>query len=598
VTRTRRLLRLDALRDDRGFALAMAIVFGVVIVLMAATSLAVATSGLKKADGDQDFNGAMAAAYAGLEDYQARLSNDNSYQQYGNPSAPFSAGSTLRLPIGTQSNPAFGTGATGSWAGVPGSAGTASFRYEVDNSTYLATGTLRLRITGKVGTSVRSLTADLRQQGFIDFVYFTDYEMQDPELSGASVDCVRYAWAGRPGGSQNPCGNIAFASGDLINGPSHSNDTMRICDATFKGSVTTSNNPASGLRYLNRTSSDANCADPTFQIGTQPAYRAVIGMPSTNSDMKRETRSDLPADVPRPGCLYTGPTSIVFNAGGTMTVRSPFTKFTTTTGDTASGGSNTAAACGQPGTSGGRLGSTGGATVPVPENNLVYVQNVPAVTTDKNATTPAALPATCSNALGYPIASETAPTIASGCAYGSRNGDAFVSGDLHGQVTVASENYVYVTGDLKYVDSNEDILGLVGQNAVWVWNPMKRSNSGTNRDPRYSYTALNAGSGRRIDASILSVDKTFQVQNVGVGGARGTLTVNGAIAQKFRGTVFASGPDEQRRQQSGGYVKSYNYDQRLRYLAPPKYLSPVTTTYGVTVLQEVAGGYDADGRAR
>lgn len=587
MTRTRRLLHLDALRGDRGFALAMAIVFGVVIVLMAATSLAVATSGLKKADGDQDFNGAMSAAYAGLEDYQARLSNDNSYQQYGNPSAPFSVGSTLRLPTGTQSNPAFGTGATGSWAGVPGSAGTASFRYEVDNSTYLATGTLRLRVTGKVGTSVRSLTADLRQQGFIDFVYFTDYEMQDPDLSGASPDCVKYSWAGRISGPTNPCGDIPFANNDVVNGAAHSNDAIRMCNSFFNGPVSTSYNPASGPRYINRTSTDAGCAQPTFALGP-PAYRAVIGMPSTNGQMKREVRSDLPADVPRPGCLYTGPTDITFAANGTMVVKSPATKFTRTAGDAATGGTN-AAACGLPGTGVGRLGSPGGATVTVPDNNLVYVQNVPSVQTDKNYTSEADLPSTCRNAVGYPIANETAPEVASGCAYGSRNGDAFVKGDLHGQLTVAAENYVYVTGDVEYVDSNVDILGLVGQNAVWVWNPLRVSRSGNST----TYTPLLTQQGRRIDAALLSVAHTFQVQNVGAGGSRGTLTINGAIAQKFRGFVYRTVGGT-----AGGYVKSYNYDQRLRYLAPPKYLSPVTTTYGVTVLQEVAGGYDADGRAR
>jgi type II secretory pathway pseudopilin PulG len=597
VRRTRRVLRLDALRDDSGMALAMALIFGLVIVVMAATALSIASSGTTKASRDQDFNGAMAAAYAGLEDYQSRLSNDNSYQQYGNPTAAFSASSTVRLPTGTQTNVAFGVGAAGTWAEVPGSAGTAKYRYEVDNSAYQATGTLHLRVSGRVGSEVRSLTADLRQQGFIDFVYFTDYEMQDPALSNVADSCVKYAWAGRTGGSRNPCGNIAFGSGDVINGPAHSNDTMRICDATFNGAVTTAYNPATGLRYVNRSSSDATCASPTFLVGTQPAYAAVIGMPSTNSLMKRETRSDLPADVPRPGCLYTGPTSIVFNAGGTMTVKSPYTKFTRTSRDDASGGSNTSA-CGLPGTGTNQLGSTGGATFAVVDNNLVFVQNVPTEPSDKNYTSTGALPATCSNALGYPIASETPPSLSGGCAYGSRNGDVFVKGDFTGKATIASENYVYVTGDVKYADANNDILGLVGQNAVWVWNPMRQNNTGTARNPRYTYTVLGGSSGRQIDAAIISVAHTFQVQNVGVGGNRGTLKVNGAIAQKFRGTVFSSQYDDNGDYQTGGYVKSYNYDPRLRYLAPPKFLSPVTTTYGVTMLQEVSGAYAADGSRR
>ncbi len=102
----------------------------------------------------------------------------------------------------------------------------------------------------------------------------------------------------------------------------------------------------------------------------------------------------------------------------------------------------------------------------------------------------------------------------------------FVKGDLKGQVTVAAENFVYATGDIKYEDDSRDMLGLVGNNAVLVWNPMNTSNDNMLTD-----------SSRRIDAAILSVAHTFQVQNYDRGGNRGTLTINGAIAQKFRGIV-------------------------------------------------------------
>ncbi len=78
----------------------------------------------------------------------------------------------------------------------------------------------------------------------------------------------------------------------------------------------------------------------------------------------------------------------------------------------------------------------------------------------------------------------------------------------------------------------------------------------------------------------------MQVQNYDVGGNRGTLTVTGAIAQKFRGIV---------RSGSNGYAKNYLYDERLRYTAPPKFLSPVTTTYGVTVWIEVGKAFNGDG---
>ena len=67
------------------------------------------------------------------------------------------------------------------------------------------------------------------------------------------------------------------------------------------------------------------------------------------------------------------------------------------------------------------------------------------------------------------------------------------------------------------------------------------------------------------------------------GDALGTLNVTGAIAQRFRGPVGTN---------SGGtvvtgYAKNYVYDQRLKYLSPPKFLDPVASAWGVAVWREV-----------
>jgi len=295
--------------------------------------------------------------------------------------------------------------------------------------------------------------------------------------------------------------------------------------------------------------------------------------------MKRETRSDLPADVPDPGCLYSGPTSIVFNGNGTMTVKSPSTKVTRVTGDPNTGGS-TPAACG----SLSALHSSSGATITVPPRNLIFVQNVPTVSSDPNywGKKTKNIPSCggSDNGLGYPINNEDA----SSSAYGCTNGDVFVQGTVSGQATVAAENYVYITNNIVYKDDATDILGLVGNNAVWVWNPM---NSSGNK--------LLSGSNREINAAILSVAHTFQVQNFRYTGDRGTLTIKGAIAQKFRGPVGTSYSNGVR---ASGYGKDYNYDPRLRYTAPPKFLSPVTTTYGVTTWMDTPAAMKADGSYR
>ena len=89
---------------------------------------------------------------------------------------------------------------------------------------------------------------------------------------------------------------------------------------------------------------------------------------------------------------------------------------------------------------------------------------------------------------------------------------------------------------------------------------------------------------------MLSLDHTVQVQNYNRGGEQGVLTINGSLAQKYRGIVHntASGVGH-------GYTKNYTYDPRFLYIAPPKYLSPVAATYGISRLVEVSSAFTASG---
>ncbi|MEQ1735919.1 MAG: hypothetical protein ABL886_05910, partial [Rhodoglobus sp.] len=538
------------------------------------------TAGLRKTDTNQDWNGALDAAYAGVEEYQSRLASDTAYYRYGNPNAPFSkspiSSSVVTLPTGSSVNPAFGVGTAGTWASVPGSTPVASFRYEVDNSKYATTGAIRIRSTGRVGDVTRSIVADLKQSGFIDFLYFTDYEVQDPAQTGQSY-CNIHIWEGR----SNACSTIQFGTNDFIKGAVHSNDTLTICGSTFQGRVTTSN-PNSPIFVK-----PSGCSDATYGVGTGPIYQAAITMPPTNAELKKETRSDLTlSEVPIPGCLYTGPTVITFTSNGKMNVISPWTIKTNFTG---SGSGSTPAKCGTPGTGSGQLGSSGGATIDVIPSNVIYIQNVPTLSSDPNYRSGRPTNISCVNSnagwtfssVRFPASGELTPNGSSSAnpAYGCRNGDLFVEGTFKGALTMAAENYIYITDDLVYADPATDILGLVGNGAVWVWNPMNTAN--TTR-PLLSDTS------RTINAAILSVAHTFQVQNYNQGGrSRGDLNVTGSIAQTFRGPVgLTSGV---------GYTKNYQYDPRFGFMAPPKFLSPVSSAYGVTQFASVGPAFLASG---
>ena len=582
-------------RDENGVALVMVIGIGSVLALLVIAAVAIALGSARSSRNDQDWNGALAAAYAGVEEYQSRLAADPAYLNYGDGASTFTPDIGSALPPADRANPALGLGTTGTWAAVPGSDGTASYRYEVDASPFDTTGSLRLRSTGRVGTETRTVVATLRINSFLDYLYFSDFEVEDPaQYSSSGVpDCAQYEYA-TPSRDAS-CHKIAFGESDVLDGAVHTNDKFRSCGAVFRGPVTTGFAPTSGPRYSEMDSNGDGCSRPTaFESAGSPATAPLVVMPATNTALKLETRIDLTAT---PGCLYSGPTTIQFLAGGNVTVRSPWTRATRVSGDPARSGT-TEAACGIPGTGTGQLGSAGGATFRVPANNVMYVQDVPATIGDPNYTEPGTTPRiaasgtrlTCTgaddqpdgNGLGYPTAGEVAPSTAS---YACRAGDAFVRGTLQGSVTVATARYIYVTADIAYASATRDMLGLVGDGAVLVWNPV---DSGDN-----SVLPDTTRTNRRIDAAILSVQHTFQVQNPRNGGARGTLTINGAIAQKFRGIVW-SGSEEH----PNGYIKDYNYDTRYATRTPPKFLMPVSTTYDVTLMAEVDAAFTATGANR
>jgi hypothetical protein len=85
----------------------------------------------------------------------------------------------------------------------------------------------------------------------------------------------------------------------------------------------------------------------------------------------------------------------------------------------------------------------------------------------------------------------------------------------------------------------------------------------------------------KIDAAILALSHSFIVDNYACGAKLGTLTVEGAIAQRYRGPVGTSGGSG-----GTGYIKSYGYDDRLRYRSPPYFLNPVAASWKIVRTNE------------
>ena len=582
--------RLPRRGRDAGMGLVAVIAVTAIMATLVIASTAIALSSLHHGKRTADWDAALAAAYAGVEEYRSNLTSDATYQRYGNPAAPFTvaSGSAPLVVLPPTPNPAFGLGPDGSWATVPGSDGAARYRYEVDTAGFGSDGLIRVRSTGAVGEHTRSVVASITQDGYIRFLYWSDYELT--QSMAESADCkdtnwntaanrLKYSWEGR---SDIKCVPQAFLSRDVLDGPVYTNDHLWICGTKFKGPVysMTTKTP----RY---TLPEFDCDYPTFAVPGGPMVPdSKIEMPATSSELRRETRSDLPG-VPRPGCLYTGPTSITFTGDGYMQVRSRWTRYTQVAGNGSTSGSNNVSRCGMPGTQPGQLGSTGGARVPVIEGSLAYVQNVPSVTTDVNYTaqTAANRTALCgasddsANGLGYPTTNEWLLTAGT---YGCAVGDVFASGVLDGRTTIVAENRLWVVGDMTYAGT-DDILGLIGQTSVTVWHPLKA----------YNMSLFGKGN-RKIEAAILSVNGTFEAQSWGHGDPIGVLHVYGSIAQKYRGRV---GGDRLQGGAASGYDKNYRYDPRFETVTPPKFLRATNTAFKTGQIAEVSPAFDTAGNA-
>jgi hypothetical protein len=143
-----------------------------------------------------------------------------------------------------------------------------------------------------------------------------------------------------------------------------------------------------------------------------------------------------------------------------------------------------------------------------------------------------------------------------------------VHGSYAKSLTMGSRDDILIDGNLTQKDGSDSVLGLIAQRFVRVKHDVTNACGSNN----------NAMTNVRIDAAILALKDSFIVDNWECGGALGTLTVNGAIAQKFRGPVGTFQTDGTR---SSGYAKNYTYDDRLRYRSPPYFLEPVKASWKV-----------------
>ncbi|HEY7756319.1 MAG TPA: hypothetical protein VID69_08845 [Actinomycetota bacterium] len=603
-------------REEGGYVLVVVLLSLILVLSLMTGVMSYAVGSRDLSAHDQDWNAALAAAEAGIDDYMFRLNQDGSYWQYSDVNPP---------PDG---NLAFDQ-----WVAVPGAASDAQFRYRVDTSSLAVDGTVHVTSSGRVGNVTRTIDASMRRRNFLDFLYFTDFETQDPILystsqgddytpTDAQTYCAHYYYGSVTNppsrrdignvvrsdftGDADPnptCTEISFATVDVINGPLHSNDAIRISgNPQFLGDTSTSWDDPSGQHWWGSGS-------PDFLPG-DPELADPLTMPPSNVEIKNETDSGQGGT----GCLFTGPTAINLRNDGTMDVISPFSK---------------AINCSVSPNPNANLYYTEGASaftitrMQLPPNGVIYVQNVPSSVSDANYTAGcpfAGRPSfgggtTRTHPLGLPQRFDITPTSTgtTPTGYGCRNGDVIVSGTLDGRLTIAADNNVILFGSTTYEDANGDLLGLIANNYIEVYHPINTSsttnclagstvNGGcllrmprqTSSDTPSLYSGSTPGTSTMasgidsnqantnpsIKAALLTLQHSFRVQNYNYGDDDdvGELRVTGAIAQKYRGIVGLIN--------TTGYAKDYVYDQRLKYDSPPKFLNPVASAWQVVTWAE------------
>ena len=145
-------------------------------------------------------------------------------------------------------------------------------------------------------------------------------------------------------------------------------------------------------------------------------------------------------------------------------------------------------------------------------------------------------------------------------------GTVYVKGTYNSSLTIAAANDIIVNDDITTNLSGTAVLGLVANNFIRVQHGVTTR---TGASQGSCGTAANVSStthaNLRIDAAVLALNHSFIVDNYDCGAPLGNLTVNGAIAQLFRGTVGTSSGGTN----VTGYLKNYTYDDRLAVQQPP-----------------------------
>ncbi len=387
--------------------------------------------------------------------------------------------------------------------------------------------TFRVKSTGFAGKDERTIIATFQVKGFLDYVYFTRYEDPDPSLDGQNVASCSHYRPERPGS----CGNIQFAPEDSVRGPMHTDDAADACgEVEFgrKKRLTEGRPDTVEIKGGVYASECSGGSNPIFNTTTKTYLKGA----EAEELIPPEEDTSLKAYV-ESGYEFEGATTLELE-GKNVTV------------------TNAHYEGGKP------------KQIPMPKNGLIYI---------RSATSPA-----CTynyNQEDADTTSEIAEEVPCGTAY--------VKGTYTEALTIGAEKEVVIKGSItptgvsvptsgeatETPPTGTATLGLIASKYVRMFHPCA---GGHEEGPKNPW----------IYAAILSTAHSFAVDNYQCGSSLGHLNIFGAIAQNFRGIVGTTG--------GTGYLKNYNYDERLASDEPPYFLAPLKAGWKVARETAPTGG--------
>ncbi len=210
----------------------MIIALGVLFVtsLILAAVFVAANGDVKLTRTDTNQKKAYYAALAGLSAYKFHLNSEADYWKKC-PSLPTSGTGTTTVPGTGDESYAVNTMPSTGHSESECKSGQQAAILETSGSAH---GTFRVKSVGTAGTgtqkSTRTLVATFNHPGFINYVYFTNYEILDPAAQNPEPTVCEHYYAYREENHlTTTCGTIVFAANDKINGPMHTNDAAALC---------------------------------------------------------------------------------------------------------------------------------------------------------------------------------------------------------------------------------------------------------------------------------------------------------------------------------------------------------------------------------